>query len=62
MTRRTLILAAPQIVPRDDPWGEYAEAANAFAEKFNQGVLDLKRWRAVLAAIDRIEGKTCRGR
>ena len=62
MTRRTLILAAPQIVAADDAWGEYAKVHNAWAEKFNEGVLDLKKWRAVLNAIDRIEGKTCRGR
>jgi len=61
MTRRKLILAVPQIMA-DDPWGEYAAAQNAFAEKFNEGILDLKRWRRVLNAIDRIEGKTCRGR
>ncbi len=60
MTRRALILAVPQLVAQDDPWYEYALAHNAWAAKFNEGVLDVKRWRKVLRAIDRIEGRSCK--
>ena len=62
MTRRTLILAIPQALSQgiSDPWRDLAEVWNPFAEQINKGILDLKQWKKVLRAVDRIEGRTCK--
>ena len=60
MLRRTLILALPQLLPMPDPWKDLGEAWNPFAEQMNKGVLDVKLWKKVLRAIDRIEGRNCK--
>ena len=61
MTRRAvLIAAAPQLLrSQPDQWHELADVWNPFAEKLNQGVLDLKMWKRVVRQVERIEGKSC---
>ena len=60
ISRRTLILAVPQILDPSDPWQRLAAVWNPFAEKINQGVVDLKMWKKVVAAVDRIEDRKCK--
>lgn len=61
MRRRELILAIPQAILRQpDQWDELAQAWNPFAEHMNRGVLDVKLWRKVVAAVDHIEARKCK--
>lgn len=61
MMRRTLLLAIPQVLlAQDGPWQQLAQVWNPFAEQLNKGVLDLKLWKHVLVAIDRVDGRHCR--
>jgi hypothetical protein len=56
--RRALLLALPQLVaPAPDQWDELRKVWNPFAEKMNRGVLDLKAWKRVVAAVEKIERK-----
>ena len=62
ISRRVLILAIPAAVlgQSPDPWKQLADVWNPFADKINHGVVDLKLWKKVLAAIDQIEGRHCK--
>ena len=63
MSRRVLILAIPAAALGQSPdlWKQLADVWNPFAEKINHGVVDLKLWKKVVAAIDRIEGRNFKG-
>jgi hypothetical protein len=55
------MLAVPQVVADPlDQWQQLAAVWNPFAEKLNGGVLDLKAWKKVVQAVERIQGAKCR--
>lgn len=73
VSRRALLFALPAIAAgqitqpqgivqpqASDPWQELASAWNPFAEKLNKGVCDLKQWKKVVQAVERIEGRNCK--
>lgn len=61
MTRRALVLAVPQVALRQfDQWDELQRAWNPFAEKLNNGVLDLKQWQKVVTVVMKIDGRRCK--
>lgn len=64
MTRRCLVLALPQVIQQAiqpyDQFRELEKVWNPFAERLNQGVLDLKQWKRVVDVVNRIDGRKCK--
>lgn len=62
MTRRTLILAIPQLLAaqQDDPWKRLEDVWNPFALKMNKGIVDLAQWKKIVREVEKIQGATCR--